>query len=135
MAHDRMVEIAGRFLDTVYGTPNGKGRVRGWSEEQWRKHLPELLETAFNAGRGLGPVVGDTIPDPTPPVERARQAVDAQPADRQDVWVVTEKPTGEGPRSYWTKVGRAVTNRDGSTTIRLDALPLQGVLQVRKAVP
>lgn len=133
MAHDRVVEIAGRFLDTVYGTPNGKGRARGWSEEQWRKHLPELLETAFNAGRGLTPEVGDTIPAPapSPPVD----VPGVPPSPNQDVWVVTEKPTPEGPRSYWTKVGRASPNRDGSTTIRLDALPIQGVLQVRKVVP
>lgn len=129
MANERMVLIAGRFLDTVYGTPNGRGRARGWDEAQWRKHLPELLETAFNAGRGLEPMVGDTVPAPAEP------GVPAQPGDRQDVWVVTERPTPEGMRSYWTKVGRASSNRDGSTTIRLDALPLQGVLQVRKVVP
>lgn len=127
MANERMVMIAGRFLDTVYGTPNGRGRARGWGEAQWRKHLPELLETAFNAGRGLEPMVGETI--------TAQPVIPAEAPDKQDVWVVTEKPTAEGPRSYWTKVGRASPNRDGSTTIRLDALPIQGVLQVRKVVP
>lgn len=36
-----------------------------------------------------------------------------------------------GGRSYWTKIGTATTNRDGSLSIKLDALPVNGSLQVR----
>jgi len=38
-----------------------------------------------------------------------------------------------GGRSYWTRVGSARVNRDGSMTVTLDALPVNGVLQVRLA--
>lgn len=50
---------------------------------------------------------------------------------RRAVYVITERETPEGARSFWTKVGAAFENRDGSITIKLDALPLSGTLQVR----
>ena len=43
------------------------------------------------------------------------------------VYAITEK----GEKSYWTKVGVAYVNKDGSITCRLDALPVSGTLQVR----
>ncbi len=49
----------------------------------------------------------------------------------RDVFVITEKPGPDGTKSYWTKVGKAFENRDGSVTIKLDALPLSGTLQIR----
>lgn len=55
------------------------------------------------------------------PTERVRRAV----------FVITERMTAEGLRSFWTRVGAAFENRDGSVTIKLDALPLSGTLQVR----
>ncbi|MBI5497030.1 MAG: hypothetical protein HY904_18595 [Deltaproteobacteria bacterium] len=48
------------------------------------------------------------------------------------MFVITEKTTADGPRSFWTRVGAAFDNRDGSVTIKLDALPLSGTLQVRE---
>lgn len=53
------------------------------------------------------------------------------PNNQRAVFVITEKSTPEGPRSFWTRVGAAFDNRDGSVTIKLDALPLSGTLQVR----
>ena len=50
---------------------------------------------------------------------------------RRAVYVITERATAEGSRSFWTRVGAAFENRDGSLTIKLDALPLSGTLQVR----
>ncbi len=47
----------------------------------------------------------------------------------QNVFAVTERPPG---KSRWTKVGVAFTNRDGSLTLRLDAVPVSGKLQVRE---
>jgi hypothetical protein len=47
------------------------------------------------------------------------------------VYAITERP--DGARSIWTRIGVAFTNRDGSITLRLDALPVNGVLQVRDA--
>lgn len=35
-------------------------------------------------------------------------------------------------KSFWLRIGTAWKNRDGSLNIRLNALPLNGALQVRK---
>lgn len=48
------------------------------------------------------------------------------------VYMISER---EGARSLWTRIGSAWENRDGSITLRLDALPLSGTLQVRDAPP
>ena len=48
------------------------------------------------------------------------------------VYMITER---EGARSLWTRVGSAWVNRDGSTTLRLEAIPLSGTLQVRDPDP
>lgn len=48
------------------------------------------------------------------------------------VYMITER---EGARSLWTRVGSAWVNRDSSITLRLDALPLSGTLQVRDPEP
>lgn len=52
-------------------------------------------------------------------------------ANRRAVYVITEKTTNDGTRSFWTKVGAAFDNKDGSITIKLEALPLSGTLQIR----
>jgi hypothetical protein len=36
-----------------------------------------------------------------------------------------------GGRSFWTRIGAGWINRDGSLTLKLDALPVNGTLQVR----
>ena len=51
-------------------------------------------------------------------------------AERLDVFVTNDR----GEKTYWTKVGSAFVNRDGSTTVLLDALPLNGKLQIRVPV-
>ena len=45
------------------------------------------------------------------------------------VWTVVDR--GQG-KSFWTRVGVGFVNRDGSLTLRLDALPVNGNLQVRE---
>ena len=35
-------------------------------------------------------------------------------------------------KSYWTKVGAAFENRDGSWSVVLDAIPVNGRLQIRE---
>lgn len=52
----------------------------------------------------------------------------AATAPRKIVYTVTEK----GEKSFWTRIGVAFTNRDGSITARLDAVPVNGVLQIRE---
>lgn len=43
------------------------------------------------------------------------------------VYVVTKR----GEKSFWTRVGVAFTNRDGSLNVKLEALPINGELQIR----
>ena len=38
-------------------------------------------------------------------------------------------------RSFWVRIGVAFTNRDGSMNVKLDAVPVNGTLQIRDYVP
>ncbi len=50
---------------------------------------------------------------------------------RLAVFAIPESKDGE--KTFWTKIGAAFTNRDGSITLLLDALPLgTNRLQVRE---
>lgn len=53
-----------------------------------------------------------------------------QPAQKnmKTVYTVTKDTTG---KSHWVKLGVGFTNRDGSLTLRLDGVPINGELQVR----
>ncbi len=52
---------------------------------------------------------------------------------RFDVFSIRETQTESGQsQSWWTRVGRAFRNRDGSINVHLDALPMQGKLQLRE---
>ena len=44
------------------------------------------------------------------------------------VYTVVER---DGARAFWTKIGAAWVNRDGSLTVKLEALPVNGNLQIR----
>lgn len=48
------------------------------------------------------------------------------------VYTIIEKP---GDKSIWIRIGWAHVNRDGSYNLTLDALPVNGKLQVRDWVP
>jgi hypothetical protein len=48
------------------------------------------------------------------------------------VYAVVQKPEG---RDVWLRVGSAFENRDGSTTVLLDAVPIGGKLQIRDYQP
>lgn len=43
------------------------------------------------------------------------------------VFALTERDQ----KTFWTKIGVAYVNRDGSITCKLDALPVSGQLQLR----
>jgi hypothetical protein len=47
------------------------------------------------------------------------------------VYTVSERDN----KSYWTRIGVAFTNRDGSINMKLDAVPLVGTLQLRDPEP
>ncbi len=44
----------------------------------------------------------------------------------------TKGKNGQEGKDYWTKVGNAFTNKDGSMNVYLTALPLDGKLQLRE---
>jgi hypothetical protein len=48
------------------------------------------------------------------------------------VYTVVERGPG---KSFWTRVGIGTVNRDGSLNLRLDAIPVNGTLQVRDWEP
>lgn len=48
--------------------------------------------------------------------------------------VYTVIPKAEG-RDLWLRIGSAFPNRDGSLTVYLDAMPLNGRLQIREYQP
>lgn len=43
--------------------------------------------------------------------------------------------TDRGDKSWWTKIGVAYVNRDGSLNIKLEAMPVNGSLHVRDWTP
>jgi len=51
----------------------------------------------------------------------------------KDVYTIVEREGRD--KSLWIRVGSAFENRDGSLTILLDALPVNGKLQVRERKP
>ena len=48
---------------------------------------------------------------------------------RKDVFVIKEQ--GEGKKAFWTKIGVAFENKDGSWNVILSALPIDGKLHIR----
>lgn len=47
------------------------------------------------------------------------------------IYVISSK----GERKYWTKVGVAFVNRDGSLNCKLESLPVDGELHIRDHLP
>ena len=54
--------------------------------------------------------------------------MEANAQSMKAVFTVVDRGAG---RSYWTRVGIGFVNRDGSITLKLDAIPVNGTLQVR----
>lgn len=40
-----------------------------------------------------------------------------------------------GERTFWTKIGVAFENRDGSLNVKLDSLPINGEMCIRDYIP
>lgn len=56
------------------------------------------------------------------------------------VYAITSRETNPGnvasaTRKYWNRIGVAFVNRDGSLTVKLEALPVSGELHIRDYVP
>lgn len=47
------------------------------------------------------------------------------------VYTIVER----GSRKHWLRIGVAFVNRDGSLNVRLDAVPINGQLHIRTALP
>ena len=53
-------------------------------------------------------------------------------SNRRDVYTVVSK---DGQKPFWVKVGTAFTNKDDSINVYLNALPLNGELNIREPKP
>lgn len=54
------------------------------------------------------------------------------------VWMVEDAPPSSAngtAKSFWTKIGIAFENEDGSLTLQLAAIPVTGKMVVRDATP
>lgn len=58
--------------------------------------------------------------------------MEEQSRNMKTVYTVVERAPG---KSFWVRVGVGFTNRDGSLNLRLDAMPVNGTLQVREWDP
>jgi hypothetical protein len=52
-------------------------------------------------------------------------------ADIKDVFTIVKN----GEKDYWNRIGNAFVNRDGSLTVKLNALPINGQLNIRDPKP
>lgn len=52
------------------------------------------------------------------------------------VWMVEETAAKDGaPKTFWTKIGVAFENEDGSLSLHLAAIPVTGKMHVQDATP
>jgi len=58
--------------------------------------------------------------------------MEEQTKSMKTVYTVVERGPG---KSFWVRIGVGFTNRDGSLNLRLDAIPVNGTLQVRDWEP
>jgi hypothetical protein len=58
--------------------------------------------------------------------------MEEQSKNMKTVYTIVERAPG---KSFWVRVGVGFTNRDGSLNLRLDAVPVNGQLQVRDWEP
>jgi hypothetical protein len=56
----------------------------------------------------------------------------SNPRGMKLVYTIVDRKDG---KSFWTRIGAAFTNRDGSLTLKLDAIPIGGTMQVRDWEP
>lgn len=47
----------------------------------------------------------------------------------RDAFQISE---GKDGKSHWTKIGKAFVNKDGSINVFLNALPIDGKIQIRE---
>lgn len=52
-------------------------------------------------------------------------------SDIKDVFTIVKN----GEKDYWNKIGNAFVNKDGSMNVKLNALPVNGQLNIRDPKP
>lgn len=52
----------------------------------------------------------------------------------KDSMLIAYQITKKHGKSYWNKIGVAFVNRDGSINLKLEALPINGEVHIRKYV-
>jgi hypothetical protein len=57
--------------------------------------------------------------------------MEEQTKNMKSVYTVVDR----GGKSFWVRIGVGFTNRDGSLNLRLDAIPVNGTIQVRDWEP
>ena len=69
--------------------------------------------------------------------ERREKEIDVKNRKLKHVLMVEDVPASNGKeaRSYWTKIGVAEENADGSWSIHLSAVPVSGRMQIRDPAP
>ena len=53
----------------------------------------------------------------------------------KEVFTIVESGQGDQQKKRWLRIGTAFTNQDGSFNVILDALPLNGKLNIRDPKP
>ena len=77
-----------------------------------------------NAGMDLGRApLGETL---APPLD------DGARPNWKAVYTIADRGNG---RKHWLRIGVAFINRDQSLNVRLDAMPVNGQLHIREALP
>jgi hypothetical protein len=73
--------------------------------------------------------------DETRDPRATENAMEEQAKNMKSVFTITERTQAGATKSYWTRVGVGFVNRDGSITLKLDCIPINGTLQVREWEP
>jgi hypothetical protein len=92
--------------------------------------------SCFQLNHGFGTQIAlvrfdDAVPDGLGPSQSAiRKSKFMENSKVKAIYVISSK----GERKYWTKIGVAFVNRDGSLNCKLESLPVDGVLHIRDFV-
>lgn len=117
---DAFNSMARKLVQAVHATPNGRGRTRGLTQDQWTESIGQLLESAFNSGYAAGAL--EERKRQRPPLPQAEQ-VDGLacyvPIDAKDVpsnlrWDVPPRNAGKIVQVSYADIGSIAPAELGS---------------------
>jgi len=76
----------------------------------------------------IGEVVNDVLTGLSKAKKRRETMSEEKKSKRVYTIIKTKK---EGKKDFWLEIGKAFTNKDGSLNVLLNALPVNGTLQIR----